>query len=316
MELITLGTGSAIPTSDRKLPATALVRDGEVFLFDCGEGTQMQMMKAGLKHSKVKYIFISHLHGDHIYGLMGLISTIHLTGRRTDLNLYGPQRLGEYVQFMQRLTDMHPEFEIHVHEMEESTRGGVVCETPEYTISALPLEHRIFTLGYRFQEKDKPGRLNIDRARELGIPEGPLLGKLKAGEPVELTDGRVIHPSCVVGPKIPGRSFAYCTDTRFTRNAVELAHEATLLLHDATFTAELNEKAIEAGHSTSEDAARVAREANVKQLVISHISARHKEAERLLAECEAIFPNTMLAYDLRRIMIGDDIQSDENVAAS
>jgi len=303
MELITLGTGSAIPTSERMLSSAALVRGGEIFLFDCGEGTQMQMIKAGLKHSKVKHIFISHLHGDHIYGIMGLISTIHLLDHHTDLHLYGPQGLKAYIEFVMKLTCMHPEFEIVVHEIEETFQGGVICEMREYLVSALPLEHSIFTLGYRFQEKDRPGRLDIERARQLGIPEGPLLGKLKAGQPVELADGRVIYPSAVVGPAIPGNSFTYCMDTRFTQNAIELAHNSTVLLHDATFTAQYNDKAKETGHSTGVEAARVAREANVRQLIVTHISARHREVNTLLEECKAIFPHTIVAYDLMRVTI-------------
>jgi ribonuclease Z len=304
MELVTLGTGSAIPTSERMLPSAALLRNGEIFLFDCGEGTQMQMMKARLKLSKINHIFISHLHGDHIYGLMGLIATMHLLDRQSPLHLCGPQGLKQYTELAMKVAEMDADFAIDVQELAQEFQGGSVLETTEYAVTAFPLEHRVFTLGYRFQERDKPGHLDMDLAQKLKIPEGPMLGTLKMGGSVTLSDGRVIHAREVVGPPIPGDSLAYCTDTSFTPNAVELARNATALLHDATFTTEHSDKAKETGHSTSLDAARVALEANVGQLVVTHISARQKEVDTLLKECKSVFPNTVVASDLMRISIG------------
>src|SRR5713101_3544925 len=211
MRIVLLGTSSAVPTLTRGLSATALVREGDVFLFDCGEGTQLQLMRSTVKRSRIHSIFIGHLHGDHLYGIAGLLSTLHLDGRETPLNVFGPEGLRPFLNAAFRTTDLQFSFKLTVKEFPRGFRGRVLDEE-EYYVEALPLDHSIFCLGWRFQEKDRPGEFNLERAIELGIPRGPLYRRLQIGESVVLEDGRTITPDQVVGPKRRGKSVAYCLD--------------------------------------------------------------------------------------------------------
>jgi ribonuclease Z len=299
MKIILLGTSSAIPTLYRSLSSTALVRDGDVFLFDCGEGTQVQLMRAGVRRSKIQAIFIGHLHGDHLYGINGLLSTLHLDNREAPLRVFGPQGLLHYLNAAFRTRALRFSYPITVQEFPRGFRGRVLDE-PEFYVDAVPLDHSIFCLGWRFQEKDRPGVFNLERAEELGIPRGPLFGQLQDGSAVTLEDGRTISPDEVLGPARPGKSVAYCLDTQFSERSIELAEGATLLIHETTFGPDGIDMARERKHSTMEDAARVAKEAGTSELVATHFSSRYdpRDLKRIAGEARKVFENIRLAKDL------------------
>jgi len=302
MIVVPLGVSSATPTANRHLPSVAVWRDGRIFLFDCGENAQMQMLKIGMKRSKIDYIFITHLDGDHFFGLPGLVSTLHIQRRERELTIVGPVGIKEYVDFHLKFTNTDLTFDIHYIELEEGFEGGIVIDEDEFEVVARPLVHNIFCLGYRFQEKDKPGKVNAIRAQELGITEDWQFKDLKAGIDVTLEDGTVINSLDIVGSVRRGKSFVYITDTRICPNSVILAKKATFLLHEATFGAALADKAVDTMHSTAEEAALVAKEAEVERLILTHYSARYTNEYVLYKEAKALFENTWIANGLRPVM--------------
>jgi ribonuclease Z len=303
MRVIPLGTSSGKPTLKRNVSALAVAREGEWLLFDCGEGTQMQIPRAGLNPSRLSAIFITHLHGDHFNGLAGLLSTMGLDRRARELTLVGPHGIREYLDTLARLKILFVNYPLEVREYRSITEPALVYETPDYTVSAYPLDHRIFAIGYRIQERPRAGRFNLEKARALGIPEGPLFGRLQSGSSVQLDDGRIIPPSEVLGPPRAGKAIAYCTDTRPFPGSIELARGVDLLIHEATYTQELTEEAREYGHSTAAQAAGVAQDSGARQLLITHFSTRYPDATVLLEEARAIFPNTIMAHDLMEIEV-------------
>lgn len=300
MEITFLGTSSGVPTRSRNVSSVALrlPQRAEVWLFDCGEGTQHQLLRSELKPSQIRRIFITHMHGDHIYGLMGLLASIGLAGTAAPVDLYGPAGLGDYLRACGKYSHFHFSERVRVH----TVQPGTVYEDSEFTLSCLPLKHRVPAFGYRIAEKDRPGRFLVDKAKALGIPPGPIYGQLKQGETVTLSDGRRIRGSQLCEPDEPGRKVVYCTDTIFCDAAVELAQDADVLIHEATFSHQDARLAFERLHSTSTMAAQVALAAGVKELIMTHFSPRYAPGnpirlEDLLAEAQAIFPNTRLAYD-------------------
>ncbi len=304
MHIVLLGTSSAIPTLTRGLSSTALVREGDVFLFDCGEGTQVQLMRSTVKRSRIHSIFIGHLHGDHLYGIAGLLSTLHLDGHEAPVNAFGPEGLRHFLTAAFRTSDLKFKFNLNVREFPRGYRGRVLDE-PEFYVEALPLDHTIFCLGWRFQEKDRPGMFNLEKAEQLGIPRGPLYGKLQHGDKVTLADGRVITPDMVLGPPRPGKSVAYCLDTQFSERTIELAHECTALIHETTFGPDAIDMARERKHSTMEDAARVAKEAGVGNLIATHFSSRYdgRQISKIADEARSVFGNITLGRDLLEVEI-------------
>lgn len=301
MILVPLGVSSATPTAQRHLPSMALWRDGQVFLFDCGENTQMQMLKVGMKRSKIDYIFITHLDGDHYFGLPGLISTMHIQRREKDLTIVGPVGIKEYLDFQIKFSGLELTFDIHYVELEESFDGGTVIDEDEFTIESKPMIHNKFCLGYRFQEKDKPGKVDADKAKSMGISQDEEFKALKAGDDVTLDDGTVVKSDEIVGPNRSGKSFAYITDTRPCANAVDLASEADILVYEATFGDKLKDKAEETRHSTADEAGKVAKAARAKLLVLTHFSARYTNEFLLYKEAKEVFDNTWIANELRAI---------------
>jgi len=299
MKVVTLGTGGAIPTARRSLPATAVIRQGEMLLFDCGEGAQLQMRRAHTGFGRLTKVFISHLHGDHLAGLPGLLMTMALLSRDMPLKILGPPGLKRFVKVARDTFRFRCEYQIMVLEIE----GGRVDEGPGYWVEAHPMDHSIFTLGYALTEEDRPGEFNLKRALELGVPEGPLFGRLQRGQSVALEDGRVIHPQEVLGDPRRGRKFVYALDTRPCPAVVELAKEADLLVHDGMFAQELVDDAQQMGHSTAEQAAQVAREAGVRHLLLSHISQRYRDEKILLEEARKVFPQSTVARDLMSVEI-------------
>lgn len=295
-----LGTGSGTPTLERNLACVAVQRQGELFLFDCGEAAQIQYRRAGLGFAPLTTIAISHLHGDHVTGLMGLLMSLQMADRTEPVHLFGPVGLGEYVRCNRRA--LHTQFGYPLN-LREETGPALFRETDAYRLTAAPLDHRLFCFGFRLEEFPRPGRFDVEAARGLGVPEGRLFGMLQRGEPVTLPDGREVRPEQVLGPSRPGAVLAYCTDTRPCPNAVELARDADLLIYEGTFDASMPAEARRKGHSTVAQAAEVAREAGVRQLVITHLSPRYQDISPLLAQARAIFPNTRIAKDLYRVEV-------------
>ncbi|MGF1481386.1 MAG: ribonuclease Z [Cyanophyceae cyanobacterium] len=300
MEITFLGTSSGVPTRSRNVSGVALrlPQRAEVWLFDCGEGTQHQLLRSDIKTSQLQQIFITHMHGDHIFGLMGLLASSGLAGSAQPINIYGPAELDEYLYACAKCTHSS----LSHRPRARTVQPGFVYEDQEFTVQCRRLKHRIPAYGYRVVEKDRPGRFKVERAAALGIPPGPVYGKLKRGETVTLEDGRRIRGADLCGETEPGRKLAYCTDTIFCEEAVELARDADVLIHEATFSHQDAQLAFERLHSTSTMAAQVALAAGAKQLIMTHFSPRYapgnpQQLGDLLTEAQAIFPNTILAYD-------------------
>ena len=300
MEITFLGTSSGVPTRSRNVSSVALrlPQRAEVWLFDCGEGTQHQLLRSELKSSQIKRIFVTHMHGDHIFGLMGLLATCGLGGHAQGIDIYGPPPLKDYLRACTKYSQTHFSYPVEVHAVEP----GMVYEDEEYVVSCELLKHRVPAFGYRIAEKDRPGRLDVEKATALGIPSGPIYGRLKAGETVTLPDGRIIKGSELCGPTETGRKIAYCTDTVYCDSAVTLAQDADVLIHEATFAHQDSSLAFDRLHSTSTMAAQVALTAQVKLLIMTHFSPRYApgnalQINDLLEEARTIFPNTKLAYD-------------------
>jgi ribonuclease Z len=301
MIIVPLGVASATPTATRHLSSVALWREGDIHLFDCGENAQMRMLQAGLKRSKIENIFISHFDVDHYSGLIGLISTLQLQRREKPLTIVGPKGIKKYVEWNLKFANVDLNFDIKYSEVDEGFESKKVVDSEEYYVEARPLNHTKFCMGFRFQEKDKPGKVDAEKATALGITEDEQFKALKAGDDVKLEDGTVVKSYDIVGHPRPGDSFAYISDTKYCPNSVKLAMNTNILYHEATFSETLADKAAETGHSTSIDAARVANEAQTKLLVISHFSARYTNPFVLLREARAKFFPAWLATELRPI---------------
>jgi ribonuclease Z len=293
LTLTFLGTGAATPTVDRNVAGLALQREGETILFDCGEGSQRQMMRYGVGFSFAE-IFFTHYHADHLLGVTGLLRTMGLMDRTAPVTLYGPRGAHRVLGAAVSLGIERNKFPVEIREI----RAGDRLVREDYDIVVFETEHRADTVGYALAEHTRLGRFHPDRARELGIPEGPLWGRLHKGETIILEDGRTIRPEDLVGSPRRGRTVVYSGDTRPHLALVEASRGADLLVHEATFGGDELERARETGHSTAAEAARVALEAGVRRLVLTHISPRYsRDAPELLAEARAIFPETIIARD-------------------
>lgn len=295
MRIITLGTGAGRPTLRRAASATGLEYLGHTFLFDCGEGTQLQLMKTPFHWGKLQAIFISHLHGDHVNGLPGLLGTLSLSDRRDSLTVFGPVGLKQLMQVHRDCQSMGLRYPLRIVEIETA---GILWQGEGYEIRTQALDHVVPCWGYRFQEEKLPGKFDAAKAQRAGIPSGPLRGQLVAGEDIVLADGRKFMSKDFVGPPRPGRSFVHCLDTQPCASAVELSRDATLLLYEATFCQEGGERAHEWGHSTARDGAQVAQEAGVGELILTHISQRYGDNKKILAEAQEVFPRVQVAEDL------------------
>lgn len=300
MQITFLGTSSGVPTRSRNVSSIALrlPQRAELWLFDCGEGTQHQFLRSELKVSQLSRIFITHMHGDHIFGLMGLLATCGLAGNANRIDIYGPPELEDYLKSCTRYSQTHFSYPVKVHRV----KPGIIYEDEEYIVRCGPLKHRVPAFGYRIEEKDRPGRFYVEKAQALGIPPGPIYGKLKNGEIVTLPDGRQINGSALCGKPEIGRKLVYCTDTVLCEGAIELSTGADVLIHEATFSHLDADMAFQRLHSTSTMAAQVALAAGVKTLLMTHFSPRYAPGndivlEDLLKEARAIFPHTKMAYD-------------------
>ena len=305
MNITFLGTSSGVPTLTRNVSSLALKlsQRAEVWLFDCGEGTQHQLIKSNIKSSQISKIFITHMHGDHIYGLPGLLATLGLSGNSKGFEIYGPNNLKEFILSALKNSHCNLSFPLNFFEVENDAITNSKLYEDEYIeVNCASLKHRLPAYGYRVNEKDKPGKFDIEKAKRLNIPAGPIYSRLQSGQKVELEDGRILNGADFCGEPRKGESFVYCTDTIFTDSAVKLSENADLLVHEATFSEKDKQMAHEKLHSTTIMAARTALLSNTKKLVLTHLSPRYTSKSSikpmdLLKEAQEIFPNTFLAKD-------------------
>ena len=306
LQVTFLGTSSGVPTRARNVSAVALrlPQRSEMWLFDCGEGTQHQFLRSELRLSQLRRVFVTHMHGDHVFGLPGLLASLGLAGNSNDgVDLYGPDPLESYLNGVLRTSSTRIGYPLNVHRVHDCAENGtLVYEDDDLTVRCTPLTHRVPAYAYRVDQKPLAGRFDIAKAKDLQIPPGPIYAQLKRGDTVTLDDGRIINGTTLCGPERPGVSVVYCTDTVFCEAAVDLAQGADLLIHESTFAHQESEMAYQKQHSTSTMAAQTAAEANVGQLVLTHLSPRYAPGnavtpEDLLKEAQAIFPNTSLAKD-------------------
>jgi ribonuclease Z len=299
-EIIPLGTGSAVPTPGRSFSAVALVRPEAALLFDCGEGAQVRLMESRVRFSRLRAIFITHLHGDHLFGLPGLLSTMSLLQRADPIRIVGPAGLRDVLEAMPGLGPGETSYEIEYHELVEQDRRIPVFEAHAYRVLARSVDHGVPAYGYRYEEATTPGNLDVRRARALGVDHYEDFRRLKAGESVEVEGGHRVDPADVVGASTPGGVFAYAGDTRPCEGVVDLAKSADILYHEATFAAELAQRAGETGHSTTLEAAQVARKSGARRLLLSHFSARYNDVEALMKEARSVFPGSEMAIELEQ----------------
>ncbi len=300
MQITFLGTSSGVPTRKRNVSSIALrlPQRAEVWLMDCGEGTQQQILRSDVKISQITKIFITHMHGDHIFGLPGLLASCGMAGNVEHIDLYGPTDLADYLNSCLRYSETRLSYPIKIHKV----APGFVCEDEEFIVTCAPLKHRVTAHGYRIEQKDRLGRFNVEKAIAQKIPSGPLYGQLKRGQSVTLPDGRFIDASNFQSPPQIGHKVVYCTDTIYCESAVELAKNADVLIHEATFAHQDADLAYQRMHSTTTMAAQVALAAGVKALIMTHFSPRYApgnslQLEDLLQEARMIFPNTFISQD-------------------
>lgn len=303
LEITFLGTGAGMPAKNRNVSSIALkhLENGSIWLFDCGEATQHQILHTSIKPRKISKIFITHLHGDHIFGLPGLLGSRSFLGGTEPLTIYGPKGIRDFIEVSLSVSQTHLNYNIEIVEFE----GHCVFDLGHITVESRLLEHAIPSYGYRIVEKDKPGMLLVDKLKDIGVPPGPQYQLLKNGETIELEDGRRINGKEFLGPDKKGRVLAILGDSRPCENAVELAKEADLLIHEATLDKSLEKTAHEFFHSTTHQAALIAKKAQVKKLIITHISSRYERQEwvRLEQEAKEIFSNTIIAEDFKKVTI-------------
>jgi ribonuclease Z len=289
-----LGTSASRPTVERNVSSLAIHREGETLMFDCGEGTQRQMMRYGISFA-LEDIFFTHMHADHLLGVIGLIRTMALQGRTERMRLWGPRGSAKVLKRAESFGFERPTFPVEILELspeEPVKRNG-------YAIVPFPVDHRgAISVGYALIEEERKGRFNPEMARELGIPEGPMWGQIHRGIPVTLEDGRVIDPKVLVGERRPGRKVVITGDTRPCLATIEASLHADVLIHEATFGDEEAERAVETGHSTAREAATVARQAGVGRLILTHFSARYsRDASELDREARSMFGDTLIGKD-------------------
>ncbi|RVU70616.1 MULTISPECIES: ribonuclease Z [Lactobacillus] len=305
MELQFLGTGAGQPSKQRNVASLALkLLDelNEIWLFDVGEATQHQILKTNIRLRKVTKVFISHNHGDHIFGLPGLLATRSFQGDVGPLTIYGPAGIEQFVKTALRVSRTKVSYPINFVEL---TEGGIICEEKGFKVYTDKLDHRVPSFGFRIVENSRPGELLMDKLAKFNIPNGPLLGKLKAGQQIVLQDGTMIDGKEYLGPARPGKIVTIIYDTRSTPSIAELAKNADVLVHESTFAGNEAKLAHAYYHSTCVEAAEVARDNGVKQLCLDHISARYlgSKAKRLEKQAKKVFPNTKLVNDFDQIII-------------
>ncbi|MEN0011070.1 ribonuclease Z [Flavobacterium nitrogenifigens] len=295
MKLTILGCYAATPRTLTNPTAQVLDIKNRLFLIDCGEGTQVQLRKNKIKFSKINHIFISHLHGDHLFGLIGTISTFSLLGRTTDLHIYGPKGIKELILIQLKLTESWTTYSLFFHEL-ESKESEVIFEDKKVIVKTIPLKHRVYTNGYLFQEKPDERKLDVEAVQRYNIHVA-YYQKIKNGGNITLDDGTVIENEKLTFDPPPAKSYAFCSDTVYNEEIIPIIQNTDILYHESTFLeseARLAEKTL---HSTAKEAANIALKANVKQLILGHYSTRYDGLEPFKREAEEVFPNVLLADD-------------------
>ncbi|WP_226064562.1 ribonuclease Z [Kaistella polysaccharea] len=301
--LTILGFNSAIPTINSAPTAQFLEMDERSFLIDCGEGTQVQLRKAKARFSKINHIFISHLHGDHCFGLPGLIASFRLLGRETPLHVYGPQGIKDMLETIFRLSETHRSFEVVYHEL-QSKESEKIYEDHKLEVFTIPLNHRIYCNGYLFREKPKERHLNMEEVSKYAEIETCDYQNLKNGKDFILSDGYVLKNEVLTTDPSKSVSYAFCSDTRYSETILPLIKEVDVLYHESTFLHELKEMADYTGHTTALEAARIARKANVGKLILGHFSNRYGDLSVFTDEAREVFPNSFLPTALIPVKIG------------
>ena len=298
IRVVFLGTSGSVPTLKRSLPCVVVQCPRDQWMFDCGENVQHQMMGAKVSFHRKMKIFITHLHGDHVLGLPGLLQTMALMDRKEPVQIYGPKGLNAFLVCTKETLNFGLNYPVEINEI---LSEGIICDEEEYQAVATKSNHAVEGYCFAFLEKPRPGRFYPKKAQALGIPAGELWGKLQSGQEVTASNGNVVRPSDVMGPLRTGRKIIYTGDTKPFDAFAEFAENADLVIHDCTFDDSLAEKAGVDGHSTPSQAASQAKAANAKRLVLSHISARYPDASLLLEQAKKVFPNSILAEDYLEI---------------
>jgi ribonuclease Z len=298
LNIIFLGTAAGVPTRKRSLPGILLQREGEQLLFDCGEGIQRQILLAKSNFNKIAKIFITHMHGDHVMGLPGLLQTMALMNREKKLDIYGPQGIKKFLKGISETVQFVLTYPVEIHEIK---KAGNVCTEGKYWVKAIRSKHVIISYAYAYIEKPRPGSFYPEKAKAQNVPKGALWSKLQQGIEVTLPDGKVVKPKDVMGPSRPGRKIVYTGDTRPFKLLEKFAFGADVLIHDSTLGDELVKRAQEYGHSTVDQAAKAAKNAMVKKLVLSHISQRYKDMTKWAKQAQKIFRSTIVAEDFMKI---------------
>ncbi len=295
MKLNILGCYSATPRTITNPTSQVLEINNQMYLIDCGEGTQVQLRKHKIKFSRINQIFISHLHGDHFFGLIGLISTFSLLNRPNDLHIYGPKGIKEIILLQIKLSKSYTKYNLFFHEL-ESTESELIFEDDKVEVHTIPLKHRVYANGFLFKEKPGLRRINIGAAQEQNI-EVCYFNKLKQGSDLQREDGTIIKNETVTSDPQPIQSYAFCSDTVYNEEIIPLIKEVDVLYHESTFLERDIEKCIPTGHSTAMQAAEIAKKAHVKNLILGHYSTRYPEIELFKKEAETVFQPVLLADD-------------------
>jgi ribonuclease Z len=298
MKLVFLGTSAAQPTPERGLTCICLEREGEILMFDAGEGAQISYLKSGLGWNKKMKIFVTHLHGDHCIGILGLLQTMTLQNRTQPIEIYGPDGIEEFIASNIKVLNFGLSFPVMI----TSIREEKVVDEKSYIIKACEADHSITSYSYIFEEKDRSGKFFPEKAKKIGVPEGELWHKLQLGKEVQVGN-RIVKPSEVLGEKRSGKKIGISGDTRPTKKLEEFFRDCDYLSFDSTFLSELQEKAVETHHSTAKEAALLAKNANVSNLILTHFSARYNDESVLLEEAKKIHSSVIAARDLLEIEI-------------
>ncbi|MFB9108743.1 ribonuclease Z [Flavobacterium gyeonganense] len=295
MKLTILGCYAATPRTITNPTSQVLEIKNRLFLIDCGEGTQVQLRKNKIKFSKINHIFISHLHGDHLYGLIGTVSTFSLLGRTSDLHIYGPKGIKELILLQLKLTESWTTYSLFFHEL-ESKESEVIFEDKKVIVKTIPLKHRVYTNGYLFTEKPDERKLNIEAVQRYNIHVA-YYQKIKNGGDITLDDGTIIENEKLTFDPIQPKSYAFCSDTVYNEAIIQIIENVDILYHESTFLESEAPLAQKTLHSTAKEAATIALKANAKQLILGHYSTRYESIQRFKEEAETIFPNVLLADD-------------------
>ncbi len=298
IRVVFLGTSGSVPTLKRSLPSVVIQCPKELWMFDCGENTQRQMMQAKVSFHKKLKVFLTHLHGDHVLGLPGVLQTMALMDRKESVAVYGPPGIKDFLVCTKETLNFGLTFPVEITEI---LGEGTILDEEDYTLTAARSNHAVDSYAYAFVEKPRPGKFYPKKAQALGVPKGELWSKLQSGEEITLPDGRAVNPSEVMGPPRAGRKIVYTGDTRPFEAFAKFAADANLVIHESTFDDSLAEKAALDGHSTPSQAAQEAKAANAKRLVLTHISARYPDASLLLEQAKKVFANSLLAEDFMEL---------------